>query len=89
MKKNSYPLSQINAIALRRSNIDIDIASTKNYNICYIGQSLIKVFQTFSSFAMSNNSFQFMLSSLFNCCFVMLNHAFGGLPLGLLNSSKA
>ena len=57
MKKNSYPLSQINAIALRRSNIDIDIASTKNYNICYIGQSLIKVFQTFSSFAMSNASF--------------------------------
>ena len=87
-EKNFYPMSQINTTTLRRGNIDIDVTSTQNYNICYIGQSLIKVFQRFSSFAVSNASFQFMLSSLFNCCFFIHNHVAGDLPLGLLNSFK-
>ena len=56
-EKDSYPMSQINTIALRRGNIDIDV-QLRTSNICYVGQSLIKVFKTFLSFAMSNASFQ-------------------------------
>ena len=82
-------MSQVNTIAQCQGTINIDITLTYNYNICYIGQFLIKVFQTFLFFATSNNSFQFMLSSLLNCCSIMRNYVFVDLPLGLLNSSKA
>ena len=56
-EKNSYPMSQINTIALRRGNIDIDV-QLRTSNICYVGQSLVKVFKAFLSFAMSSASFQ-------------------------------
>ena len=56
-EKNSYPISQINTIALRRGNINIDV-QLRTSNICYVGQSLIKVFKTFLSFAKPNASFQ-------------------------------
>ena len=87
-EKNSYFISQINAIALHRGNIHTAVTSTSNYNIYYIGESSIKVFQTFWTFALSNALFQLILSSLLNCCFIILNHVLGGLPLGRLNSCK-
>ena len=52
----------IYAIGIRQGNINIDVRSTQNYNICYIRSSLMKFFETFSSFAMANASFQFMMS---------------------------
>ena len=52
----------IYTIGIRQGNINIDVRSTQNYNICYIGSSLMKFFETFSSFAMANASFQFMMS---------------------------
>ena len=52
----------IYTIDIRQGNINIDVRSTQNYNICYIGSSLMKFFETFSSFAMANASFQFMMS---------------------------
>ena len=73
--KKLYLMSEINNMTLRRGNIDIDPTSTQNYNICYIGSSLIKVFQIFSSFTTSNASLQFMLSSFFNFYFITHNYA--------------
>ena len=52
-EKNSYPMSQINTIPIRRGNIDIDV-QLRTSNICYVGQSLIKVFKTFLSMSMSS-----------------------------------
>ena len=88
-EKNSYFISQINAIALHRGNIHTAVTSTSNYNIYYIAESSIKVFQTFLTFALSNALFQLILSSFLNCCFIILNHVLGSLPLGRLNSYKA
>ena len=68
-------MSEINNMTLRRGNIDIDPTSTQNYNSRYIGSSLIKVFQIFSSFTTSNASLQFMLSSFFNFYFITHNYA--------------
>lgn len=74
-EKKLYLMSEINNMTLRRGNINIDPTSTQNYNICYIGSSLIKVFQIFSSFTTSNASLQFMLSSFFNFYFITHNYA--------------
>ena len=46
-EKNSYPMSQINDVALCHGNINTNVTSTWNCNISYIGHPQLPFFRHF------------------------------------------